>query len=362
MENLVEMFGKFYSGKTTWVTGHTGFKGAWLSLWLRDLGANVHGLALAPHAPPNLHETLAPNTFASETIGDISDFDFVKRAADDAQPDIVFHLAAQPLVRRSYDAPLETATTNILGTAHVLEALRANKIDCPIVVVTSDKCYENDGTAHAFTEADPLGGHDIYSASKAATEIMTRSWQRAFNGRIATARAGNVIGGGDYGIDRIVPDCVRSLAAGEPIAVRSPAATRPWQHVLDCLSGYLWLGARLGEDDSFAEAFNFGPTPEAQRPVRELVENFLQHWPGEWTDASDPTAPHEAATLSLAIDKAREQLGWQPVWDFATAVQSTARWYHQRHVVNAEDLHGLSLAQLEAYTADAAAASAAWAQ
>ena len=303
------MFGRFYSGKTTWVTGHTGFKGAWLSLWLRDLGANVHGLALAPHAPPNLHETLAPKTFASETIGDICDFELVKQAAAEAQPDIVFHLAAQPLVRRSYDVPLETATTNILGTAHVLEALRQNKIDCPVVVVTSDKCYENDGTARAFTEADPLGGHDIYSASKAATEIMTRSWQRAFNARIATARAGNVIGGGDYGIDRIVPDCVRSLTAGDPIAVRSPAATRPWQHVFDCLSGYLWLGARLAEDESLADAFNFGPTLEAQRPVRELVENFLAHWPGEWTDASDPTAPHEAATLSLAIDKAREQLG-----------------------------------------------------
>jgi len=251
------MFGKFYSGKTAWVTGHTGFKGAWLSLWLRDLGANVHGVAFAPHAPPNLHETLAPKTFASETIGDIGCFDFVKRAASDTQPDIVFHLAAQPLVRRSYDAPLETATTNILGTAHVLEALRTNKIDCPIVVVTSDKCYENDGIAHAFTEADALGGHDIYSASKAATEIMTRSWQRAFGGRIATARAGNVIGGGDYGVDRIVPDCVRSLVAGEPIAVRSPAATRPWQHVLDCLSGYL---TKPG-NNSAGNPFGISPPP-----------------------------------------------------------------------------------------------------
>jgi len=355
------MFGNFYTGKTAWVTGHTGFKGAWLSLWLRDLGANVHGLALAPHAPPNLHEALAPNTFASETIGDLGDFDLVKQTAATVQPDIVFHLAAQPLVRRSYAAPLETATTNILGTAHVLEALRTHEIDCPIVVVTSDKCYKNDGSSRAFTEADPLGGHDVYSASKAATEIMAASWRDSFGARIATARAGNVIGGGDYGEDRIVPDCVRALLAGEPIAIRNPAATRPWQHVLDCLSGYLWLGARLAEDAAFADAFNFGPRHEAQRPVRELVETILHYWPGEWTDASDAAAPHEAATLSLAIDKARQQLGWQPVWDFAAAVERTMRWYHQRHVVHTEDVHGLCLAQLETYVADAHAAAAPWA-
>lgn len=355
------MFGKFYTGKTAWVTGHTGFKGAWLSLWLRDLGANVHGLALAPHAPPNLHEALAPNTFASETLGDISDFKLVKQTAATVQPDIVFHLAAQPLVRRSYEEPLETATTNILGTAHVLEALRANKIDCPVVIVTSDKCYENTGGDRAFTEGDPLGGHDVYSASKAATEIMARSWQRTFSGRIATARAGNVIGGGDYGENRIVPDCVRALQAGEPIAVRNPFATRPWQHVLDCLSGYLWLGARLAEDTAFADAFNFGPQPEAQRSVRELVEQILQHWTGEWTDASDANAPHEAATLSLAIDKAQQQLGWQPVWDFANSVKRTVRLYHHRHVVQTEDIHGLCLTQLEAFAADAKAADAPWA-
>jgi CDP-glucose 4,6-dehydratase len=190
---------------------------------------------------------------------------------------------------------------------------------------------------------------------------MTRSWQRAFGGRIATARAGNVIGGGDYGIDRIVPDCVRSLKAGEPIAVRSPTATRPWQHVFDCLSGYLWLGARLADDSSFATAFNFGPESEAQRLVSELVENFLQHWPGEWRDTSDANAPHEATTLNLAIDKARQQLGWQPVWDFATAVQRTARWYHQRHVVKVDDFHGVSLAQLEAFTSDATEKGVVWA-
>ncbi|MDP7010186.1 MAG: CDP-glucose 4,6-dehydratase [Verrucomicrobiota bacterium] len=354
------MFGKFYSGKTAWVTGHTGFKGAWLSLWLRDLGAQVHGLGLAPHAPPNLHETLMPGTFSNETIGDIGEFELVNQTIGDTKPEIVFHLAAQPLVRRSYDVPLETAITNILGTAHVLEALRQNEIDCPVVVVTSDKCYENDGSSRVFTEADSLGGHDVYSASKASAEIMTRSWRRAFKGRIATARAGNVIGGGDYGEDRIVPDCVRALEAGQPIAVRNPRATRPWQHVFDCLSGYLWLGARLADDDSFADAFNFGPEPKDQRPVCELVEHFLQHWPGEWSNDSEPNAPHEAAALSLAIDKVRHQLGWQPVWDFATALHRTACWYHQRHVVKVDDIHGMSLAQLEAFTSDAIRQDIVW--
>ena len=356
------MFGKYYSGKTVLVTGHTGFKGAWLSLWLRDLGADVHGFALVPHGSPNLHEVLVSGTFIGETICDVGEFDKVKSVIASTRPDIVFHLAAQPLVRHSYEAPLETATTNILGTAHVLEAVRQNELDCPIVVVTSDKCYENDGSSRAFAESDPLGGHDIYSASKAAVEVMTCSWRRAFKGRIATARAGNVIGGGDYGVDRIIPDCVRALDVGESILIRNPAATRPWQHVLDCLSGYLWLGARLADDDSFADAFNFGPNLEAQRSVGELVEEFLEHWPGEWTDASNANAPHEAATLSLSIDKAHQKLDWKPVWDFATAVQRTARWYHQRHVVGSDDLHGLCLTQLEAYTADAVDQSLAWSQ
>ena len=362
VENLVGMFGGFYSGKTVWVTGHTGFKGAWLSQWLQHLGAHVHGFALAPHASPNLHETVAPETFLSEIIGDIGNFELVQKTVGSVQPEMVFHLAAQPLVRRSYEAPLETATTNILGTAHVLEALRVHQNNCPVVVVTSDKCYENNGSDHAFGETDPLGGHDIYSASKAAAEIMTASWRRAFHRRIAVARAGNVIGGGDYGEDRLVPDCIRALCAGSPIAVRNPAATRPWQHVLDCLSGYLWLGARLAKEADLADAFNFGPRLEAQRPVRELVETLLQHWPGEWTDASDPNAPHEAPTLSLNIDKAATVLGWVPVWGFAEAVQKTAFWYQQRHEDESAAAADLCRAQLEAYAAAASAQSCVWAR
>ena len=356
------MFGKYYTGKKVLITGHTGFKGAWLSLWLRDLGANVYGFSLPPDTTPNLHEVLISGTFSDETFGNIGDYSSVERVVSEVRPDIVFHLAAQPIVRRSYVLPLETTTTNILGTAHVLEALRQNSIDCPVVVVTTDKCYENDGTARAFSEDDPLGGHDVYSASKAAAEIMSQSWRRSFGGRIATVRAGNVIGGGDYSEDRIVPDCVRMLLAGDLISVRNPKATRPWQHVLDCLSGYLWLGARLAEDATFAEAFNFGPKTEAQRPVSELVESFLQYWPGEWKDISDSDAPHEAATLSLAIGKAAQQLEWRPVWNFDVAVERTARWYHQCHVVNAEDLHGLCLAQLETYAADALEQSLVWAR
>tara|TARA_Y100000588_G_scaffold364202_1_gene427638 strand:+ start:319 stop:1389 length:1071 start_codon:yes stop_codon:yes gene_type:complete len=356
------MFSNYYSGKSVLVTGHTGFKGAWLSLWLRELGATVNGFALEPHASANLHEVLVSDTFAKETIGDLREFELVKQTLEDIPPDIVFHCAAQPIVRRSYEAPLLTATTNIIGTVNVLEALRQNEIGCPVVVVTSDKCYENDGGSHTFTESDALGGYDIYSASKGAAEIMARSWQRSFKGRIATVRAGNVLGGGDYGADRLVPDCVRALESGKPIAIRNPIAVRPWQHVLDCLSGYLWLGVCLAKDESFAGAFNFGPEPESQRSVRELVENFLKHWPGEWKDSSDLDAPHEATTLNLSIEKVRRELGWQPVWGFAVAVQRTADWYYQRHMVKTQMLHELCLSQLETYIADAASKSTVWSQ
>ena len=344
------MLGKYYRGKTVLVTGHTGFKGGWISLWLKELGAKVHGLALRPHTSPNLYETLAPGTFVQETYGDICDVELVKRTLLGAPPDIVFHLAAQPIVRRSFKEPLETASTNILGTLNILEGLRQNNIDCPVVVVTSDKCYQNDEGSRAFVEGDPLGGHDVYSASKAAAEIMVRSWSLSFNVRVATARAGNVIGGGDYGEDRIVPDCVRALEARETIAVRNPQAARPWQHVLDCVSGYMLLGTKLAEDESLADAFNFGPKPESKRTVRELVESFLLHWPGKWQDTSAPDSPHEAATLSLNINKAEAHLGWRPVLDFSQAVEYAAQWYKERDSNKESEMHSVCVAQLEDYT------------
>jgi CDP-glucose 4,6-dehydratase len=250
----------------------------------------------------------------------------------------VLHLAAQPLVRRSYAEPVATWATNVMGTIHLLEALRRLEQPCTAVLITTDKVYRNNEWLYGYRENDPLGGHDPYSSSKAGAEIAIASWRASFCGhlphqtphlRIASARAGNVIGGGDWAADRIVPDAMRALGQGEPIGVRNPAATRPWQHVLEPLGGYLRLAERLSADASLADAFNFGPQLEANRSVRELVEEALRHWSGHWLDQSDPDAPHEASLLNLVIDKAHHQLGWAPRWDFATTVERTVTWYRR---------------------------------
>lgn len=359
-----------YAGRRVLVTGHTGFKGGWLSLWLRELGASVHGFSLAPPAAPSLYELIPPGVFARETLGDLRDAGAVARVVRETSPEFIFHLGAQSLVRRSYAEPLETLTTNALGTAHLLEAVRAARLPCPVVVVTSDKCYENRAWEHGYRESDPLGGHDVYSMSKAVTELITQSWRKSFFepdaqlGPVVTVRAGNVIGGGDYAVDRIVPDGVRALLAQRPLGVRNPAATRPWQHVLDCLGGYLWLGARLsetGRDPALLGAFNFGPEARSNQPVSALVRELFQHLPGEWRDESTPGAPHEAALLHLSTDKAAARLHWFPTWDFATTVRETALWYRARHVDNA-DMAAFTRAQIARFTAAAAAREIAWAR
>ena len=325
-----------YQGRRVFVTGHTGFKGSWLTQWLLGVGATVHGFALAPETP-SLFSQLGLVSRITHVIGDVRDTKALTRALHNAAPDFIFHLAAQPLVRLSYAQPVDTYATNVMGTVHLLEAVRLAGRSCTVVVVTTDKCYENSGREHAYAEDEPMGGHDPYSSSKGAVELVVSAYRRSFFSgpdtpvRLASARAGNVIGGGDWALDRIVPDCIRSLQRDEAIAVRNPAATRPWQHVLEPLSGYLWLAARLAAAPAprseLAAAFNFGPHPNATRPVVALVEEVLKHWPGRWADRSDARAVHEAALLNLSIEKAARVLGWMPVWDFATTIAHTVEWY-----------------------------------
>lgn len=364
------MFSGYYDGKRVLVTGHTGFKGAWLSLWLKELGAQVHGLSLPAPTHPNFHETLPAATFASETEADIRDLAHVAEATALRKPEVLFHLAAQPLVRRSYAEPIETLQTNVIGTANVLEAVRRAGTSCVVVVITSDKCYENREWDYAYRENDPLGGHDIYSMSKGAAELVAQAWNKSFYlpnaalGPVVTARAGNVIGGGDYAEDRLVPDCMRALSAGRPIRVRNPEAVRPWQHVLESLSGYLWLGATLGAQGKTSPAatpFNFGPEPAARQPVRRLVEEILKAWPGEWVDASDASSPHEAKLLALSIEKAAAVLGWSPVWGFQEAIAQTVSWYRERHERKNPSMTDYSRGQIAAYCAAAAQKGLRWA-
>ena len=352
----------FWVGRRVLLTGHTGFKGSWLLLWLTKLGAEVWTYALEPEAQPSLFCQLLDANLPREgwhhQIGDLADHDSLNELVERAQPEVVLHLAAQPLVRRSYEDPLGTWATNVMGSLHLLEALRLLHHSCAVVMVTTDKVYENREWPYGYREPDRLGGHDPYSASKAGAEIAIASWRSSVCGqgihqtphlRIATARAGNVIGGGDWAADRIVPDAIRSLARGEPIPVRNPAATRPWQHVIEPLAGYLRLAEALAQAASPpTEAFNFGPSLASNRPVGELVATILEHWPGEWLDQSDPSAPHEANLLHLQIDKAHHQLGWQPRWDYSTTIKRTVAWYQGHH--QGTPALECCLADLNAYT------------
>ena len=372
----------FWLGRRVLITGHTGFKGSWLALWLLSLGAKVWGYALAPEMGRSLFSSLALDEGRGtangnahprklhQYINDLCDLESFKHVVEEAQPEVVLHLAAQPLVRRSYRDPLGTWATNLQGSLHILESLKYLACHCAVVMVTTDKVYENREWDYGYREEDRLGGHDPYSASKAAAELAIASWRKSFCGpgsyqipnlSIATARAGNVIGGGDWAEDRIFPDAMRSLAAAESIPVRRPEATRPWQHVLEPLGGYLLLAQKLATaqtisrgpegwvENPYATAYNFGPTLDSNRPVRELVKEALNHWPGHWKDLSNPNAPHEAGRLHLQIDKAHHQLGWKPRWDFATTVSRTVGWYRAVH----EGASPLSccLADIKAYQA-----------
>ncbi|MCX7140513.1 MAG: CDP-glucose 4,6-dehydratase [Proteobacteria bacterium] len=362
MENLgVKLFGDTYRGRRVLLTGHTGFKGSWLALWLSELGAKVSGVALAPDTSPN-HWDLLQLGIADHRI-DIRDDRALAGIVADTQPEFVFHLAAQPLVRRSYRNPLETWSTNVMGTANLLDACRQTKSVRAIVVVTSDKCYENQERPRGYSETDRIGGHDPYSASKAAAELVAASYRSAFFHApdaplLATARAGNVIGGGDWAEDRLIPDLVRAMAAKTKLEIRSPNATRPWQHVLESLSGYLLLGQKLIEGHKqFAAGWNFGPGPEANCTVAEVLTRLRAHWPELTWQTTIAPQPHEASLLYLDTTKARAQLGWLPVWSLDDALTATADWY--RAYLDTARVESRS--QLAAFIAKARATGLEWA-
>ncbi|KWR79436.1 CDP-glucose 4,6-dehydratase [Cupriavidus sp. IDO] len=360
MESLdVRQFDDIYEGRRVLLTGHTGFKGSWLAQWLVQLGATLTGFALAPATTPSHWQLL--DLPATDLRGDVRDLPALDAALAQSQPEIVFHLAAQPLVRRSYRDPLESWSTNVMGTANVLEACRRHRCVRAVVVVTTDKVYANQEWAWGYRESDRLGGHDPYSASKAAAELVAASYRQGFFSQdgaplLATARAGNVLGGGDWSEDRLIPDLVRASSRGETLEIRSPHATRPWQHVLDCLAGYLLLGQRLLEGDhSCAAAWNFGPAAQDNRSVEAVLAQMQGHWPALAWRVSDAPQPHEAKLLYLDSSLARSRLGWQPAWNLGQALAATAAWYREQ-----ADGGAPTRRQLDAYIADAAAAGVNW--
>jgi CDP-glucose 4,6-dehydratase len=332
---------KTYTGKRVFITGHTGFKGSWLSLWLTTLGAEVYGYALDPPTSPSLFKLLKLEKELHHQVADVRDKEKLTKAIARIKPDIIFHLAAQAVVRESYETPFETIETNVTGTMNVMEAVRNSGIATAMVMITSDKCYENKEWLYGYRENDSLGGYDPYSASKAAAEVLISCWRNSFfhperlnehGVRLASARAGNVIGGGDWTRDHILTDCIRALQNHEPIRIRNPYATRPWQHALDPLSGYLQLGAKLlesGEDVSrYCEAFNFGPQGTSNKSVLELVHKIIACWgDGTWIVSQPEKIYHESSLLNLSIDKSRAVLGWSPQWNFEKAVVNTVAWY-----------------------------------
>lgn len=358
----VQLF-NVYRGKRVLLTGHTGFKGAWLAEWLLQLGAEVYGYAFEPATTPALFDQLNLASRLHHHVGDVRNFSLLRESIAAFQPDFVFHLAAQPLVRYSYQEPLETYETNVMGTLYVLEAMREftkqSSKRLVGVMVTSDKCYENLEDQTAYHEEHLLGGHDPYSSSKAMAEIGVAAYRRSYFSKnslvhIATARVGNVIGGGDWADDRIVPDAIRALEKQEPILVRNPFSVRPWQHVLEPLGGYLMLGAQLTQNHELAGAFNFGPHAEENYSVTDVVNEILKSWSGSWKDMSDASALHEAQHLNLSIKKAREVLAWHPVWSFEKAIAHTVEWYRAHHE-DPKSVLAVTRQQIATYEADAKA-------
>lgn len=355
----IDVFNNFYKGKKVLVTGHTGFKGSWLSIWLHELGAEVVGVGLDPYSEKdNFVLSSIGKKIKADIRADIRDGEKMKEIFKQYQPEIVFHLAAQPLVRLSYEIPVETYQTNVMGTINIMEAIRATKSVNVGVMITTDKCYDNKEQMRGYKEDDPFGGYDPYSSSKGACEIAIQSWRRSFfnpddygkkhHVSLASVRAGNVIGGGDWAKDRIIPDCIRALEAGKPIDIRSPKAVRPWEHVLEPLSGYMLLAQKMWEyPTDYCEGWNFGPESESISTVwevaTELVNNYGQ---GKLKDISDPNALHEANLLMLNIEKAKTRLGWKPTLNMKQTMALVADWYKK---YKTEEVYGMCINEIKQF-------------
>ena len=348
----------FWRGKKVFLTGHTGFKGSWLSLWLKQMGAEVTGYALAPPTNPNLFDVANVVQGMKSIIGDIRDSAMLVNVMREAAPDIVIHMAAQPLVRQSYIDPIETYSTNVMGTVHLLEAVRQTPTVRAVVNITSDKCYENKERVWGYRENEPMGGFDPYSNSKGCAELVTSAYRSSFFNpdnysqhrvAIATGRAGNVIGGGDWADDRLVPDILRAISEKSPVVIRNPHAVRPWQHVLEPLSGYLQLVQKLYEEGTvYGEGWNFGPNDEDAKPVQWIVEQLTQQWgKGASWQLDQANHPHEAHYLNLDCSKAKMRLDWQPCWNLAHTLEMIVGW--QRAYMTNEDMKAKTLEQIGAY-------------
>jgi CDP-glucose 4,6-dehydratase len=345
----------FWQGKRVFLTGHTGFKGSWLALWLHSLGAIVKGYALSPPTDPSLFNEAKIDSIIGSQIGDIRDQDILHESMTTFNPDILIHMAAQPLVRYSYDAPIETYEVNVIGTVKVLEVARS----CPnlkaIVNITTDKCYENDGRSKGYKENDPMGGYDPYSNSKGCAELVTSAYRRSFlqeqGIELASVRAGNVIGGGDWADDRLIPDILKSFEKKESVVIRNPKATRPWQHVLEPLSGYLVLAQKLYENqEDYAEGWNFGPNEKDVKSVDWILDKMIAKWPNSSWELDKNSNPHEADFLKLDISKAESKLGWKPVWELSQTLDKIIDWH--KNWLNKEDMQIICLAEIEEYTRD----------
>lgn len=356
---MIDLFNNFYKGKRVLITGHTGFKGSWLSIWLHELGAEVIGIGLDPYSEKdNFVLSRIGNKIKADIRADICDGQKMKEIFEKYQPEIVFHLAAQPLVRLSYDIPVETYETNVMGTIHIMEAIRATKSVKVGVMITTDKCYDNCETLEGYVETDPFGGYDPYSSSKGACEVAIQSWRRSFfnptdygkkhSVSIASVRAGNVIGGGDWAKDRIIPDCIRALEAGKVIDIRSPKAVRPWEHVLEPLSGYMLLAQLMWDNPTeYCEGWNFGPEAEGVSTVWEVACEVIKNYgSGELKDSSDPDAVHEANLLMLNINKAKSRLGWYPRMNMQQCMELVVDWYKR---YQNEDVYTLCIEEIKKF-------------